>query len=144
AALLVLALIAYADSFAAPFLFDSNDVILKDTRVHSVTADHLRRILDGPYWEAALAGLYRPVVNLSVLFNYAALGNGENPLGYHLVNFGIHAVNIALVYSLGLLLFETLPAAFLLAALWSVHPILTESVTNLVGRADLLAAFGVL
>src|SRR5581483_10327328 len=28
--------------------------------------------------------------------------------------------------------------------LWSLHPVLTESVTNLVGRADLLAAFGVL
>jgi hypothetical protein len=31
-----------------------------------------------------------------------------------------------------------------LAALWGVHPLLTESVTNIVGRADLLAAFGVL
>ena len=30
------------------------------------------------------------------------------------------------------------------AALWSVHPVLTESVTNVVGRADLLAGFGVL
>ena len=34
--------------------------------------------------------------------------------------------------------------AFALAALWGVHPLLTESVTNIVGRADLLAAFGVL
>ena len=31
-----------------------------------------------------------------------------------------------------------------LAALWGVHPLLTESITNIVGRADLLAAFGVL
>ena len=31
-----------------------------------------------------------------------------------------------------------------LAAVWGVHPILTESVTNIVGRADLLAASGVL
>ncbi|HEY1341791.1 MAG TPA: hypothetical protein VGF59_29970, partial [Bryobacteraceae bacterium] len=30
------------------------------------------------------------------------------------------------------------------AALWGVHPVLTESVTNVVGRADLLATFGVL
>ena len=34
--------------------------------------------------------------------------------------------------------------ALALAALWGVHPLLTESVTNIVGRADLLAAFGVL
>jgi tetratricopeptide (TPR) repeat protein len=31
-----------------------------------------------------------------------------------------------------------------LAAVWALHPVLTESVTNIVGRADLLAAFGVL
>jgi tetratricopeptide (TPR) repeat protein len=31
-----------------------------------------------------------------------------------------------------------------LAAIWGVHPLLTESVTNIVGRADLLAALGVL
>src|SRR5262249_58306460 len=35
------------------------------------------------------------------------------------------------------------PAAFI-AAVWAVHPFGTEAVTNIVGRADLLAAFGVL
>ena len=30
------------------------------------------------------------------------------------------------------------------AALWAVHPVLTESVTNIVGRADLLAGMAVL
>jgi tetratricopeptide (TPR) repeat protein len=34
--------------------------------------------------------------------------------------------------------------AWALAAVWALHPILTESVTNIVGRADLLAGFGVL
>src|ERR1035441_10582389 len=34
--------------------------------------------------------------------------------------------------------------AFALAALWGLHPVQTEAVTNIVGRADLLAAFGVL
>jgi hypothetical protein len=31
-----------------------------------------------------------------------------------------------------------------LSAIWALHPLLTESVTNIVGRADLLSAFGVL
>jgi protein O-mannosyl-transferase len=35
-------------------------------------------------------------------------------------------------------------AAFAAAAIWAVHPLSTESVTNIVGRADLLAAFAVL
>ncbi len=98
----------------------------------------------GPYWATNFAGLYRPFTTLSFLFNYAILGNGDAPTGYHWVNFGIHAVNIALVYALAVLLLEETAPAILLAALWAVHPVLTESVTNLVGRADLLAAFGVL
>ena len=39
---------------------------------------------------------------------------------------------------------RTRSAAFAMAAIWGVHPLLTESVTNIVGRADLLAGFGVL
>ena len=53
-------------------------------------------------------------------------------------------MNIGLVYLVGLLILEQLPAALLLAAIWGIHPVLTESVTNIVGRADLLGAFGVL
>src|SRR5207302_1443931 len=47
-------------------------------------------------------------------------------------------------YALGLVLFQEIPAALALAALWGVHPVLTDAVTNIVGRADMLAAFGVL
>jgi protein O-mannosyl-transferase len=143
-ALLLLAFFAYSNSFAGPFLVDNEEAVLQDTRVHAVTADHLREILAGPYRQDIPAGLYRPLVKLSFLFNYAVLGNGENSFGYHVLNFGLHAVNIALVYALGIILFESIPPAWLLAALWAVHPLLTESVTNLVGRADMLAAFGVL
>ena len=34
--------------------------------------------------------------------------------------------------------------AFFAAALWAVHPVLTESVTNMIGRSDLLSAMAVL
>jgi hypothetical protein len=34
--------------------------------------------------------------------------------------------------------------AFFAAALWAVHPIATESVTNVAGRADLLATMSIL
>jgi tetratricopeptide (TPR) repeat protein len=35
-------------------------------------------------------------------------------------------------------------AAFFTAALWAVHPVLTESVTNMIGRSDLLSALAIL
>jgi tetratricopeptide (TPR) repeat protein len=137
-------LLAYANSFHAPFLLDNAGIILKDARVHAVTPVQLHRILTGQYWETGNTGLYRPLTTLSFLFNYAVLGNGADPFGYHWFNFILHAVNIALVYALGLAIFKRIPAALMLSALWGLHPVLTESVTNIVGRSDMLAAFSVL
>jgi tetratricopeptide (TPR) repeat protein len=125
-------------------VFDNNEIILQDTRIHSATTEHIRQILDGPYWEIKLINLYRPLTTLSYLLNYSILGNAANPLPYHWINFLLHAINTALVYILGVILFQEIGQALLLAILWTVHPVLTESVTNIVGRADLLAAFGVL
>ena len=45
------------------------------------------------------AGLYRPFTTLSYLLNYAVLGNGPRPTGYHWVNLAIHEANVALVYT---------------------------------------------
>ena len=144
AAIIGIAFCAYSNSFDAGFLLDNEEIILKDGRVHTVTSDHIQRILTGQYWPLGGSSLYRPLTTLSYLFNYAVLGDGTNPSGYHWINFILHAINIALVYALGLALLEQIPAAFFLTAIWALHPLLTESVTNIVGRADLLAALGVL
>ena len=135
---------AYSNSFNAPFLLDNDPIILKDARIRAATSDHVQRILNEEYWPLGMSGLYRPLTTFSYMFNYSVLGNGANPSGYHWLNFTLHAVNMGLVYLLGLLIFEQMPAALLLAAIWGIHPVLTESVTNIVGRADLLGAFGVL
>lgn len=144
AAIIGFTFFTYSNSFHALLLFDNDQVILKDTRVQAVTSDNIRRILTHAYWEANPTGLYRPLTTLSYLFNFAILGDGPNPAGYHWFNFILHAVNIGLVYLLGLAIFEQAPAALLLSAIWGLHPLQTEAVTNVVGRADMLAAFGVL
>ncbi|HTM49074.1 MAG TPA: glycosyltransferase family 39 protein, partial [Bryobacteraceae bacterium] len=143
-AVIAVAFLAYSNSFDAPFLVDNDPIILKDARIQSVTPDHIRRILTDQYWPLAVAGLYRPLATLSFLFNYSILGNGANPAGYHWFNLILHSINIGLVYTLGLLLFERAAAALLLSALWGLHPVQTEAVTNIIGRADMLGAFGVL
>jgi hypothetical protein len=122
AALIGLTFLAYANSFHAPFLLDNADVILKDARVHAVTPVQLHRILTQEYWETANDGLYRPLTTLSFLFNYALLGNGADPYGYHWFNFILHAVNIVLVYALGLAIFKRIPAALMLSALRGCIP----------------------
>jgi tetratricopeptide (TPR) repeat protein len=145
AALWALVLAAYSNSFQTGLVFDSAIVILQDARIRVVTPQNLRLILTQDYWyRTTTSGLYRPLTTFSYLVNYAVFGNGTHPAGYHWVNLALHAANVSLAYLLGILLFEAAAPAFALAALWGLHPLLTESVTNVVGRADLLAAFGVL
>jgi tetratricopeptide (TPR) repeat protein len=147
AAIWLLTLAAYSNSFRAGLVFDNGVIIARDTRIRAATAENLRLIFSTEYWSTNNStGLYRPFTTLSYLFNWAVLGNGDSPAGYHWVDFGLHALNIALVYALGLLLFGEGAGAMAgaMAALWAVHPVLTESVTNIVGRADLLAAGAVL
>ena len=148
-ALWAFALLAYSSSFRTGLTLDNTGAILGDSRIRAATAENLHLILTKEYWyNRVTTGLYRPLTTFSYLLNYAVFGDGPEPAGYHWVNFALHAVNIALVYLLGLVLFQEARLkerlAFALAAVWAVHPVLTESVTNIVGRADLLAGFGVL
>ena len=144
-ALWALVAAAYSNSWHAGLVFDSAPVIQDDPRIHAATADNVGEIFSGPYWyHNSASGLYRPLTTLSYLVNYAVLGDGPRPEGYHAVNLALHLINVALVYALGIAIFGEIGLAWALAALWGVHPLLTEAVTNIVGRADLLAARGVL
>lgn len=144
AALWLLILAAYSDSFTAGLVGDNGPLIRDDVRVHSADARSLHLILGQHYWFGnGESNLYRPITTLSFLFNYAILGNGPVESGYHGVNLAIHAVNAVLLYVLALWLFRRIADAWLMTAIWAVHPVLTESVTNIVGRADLLAGFAV-
>src|SRR5207248_2970921 len=74
----------------------------------------------------------------------SVLGNGENVTGYHVGNVLLHWVNTWLVFLIVRHLSGRLDIGALSAALFAVHPVNTEAVTNVVGRADLLAALAVL
>jgi tetratricopeptide (TPR) repeat protein len=137
--------VPYSDSWRAGLIFDNGPLILDDPRVHQATLHNAGEILTGDYWHTrSVSGLYRPLTTFSYLLNYALLGNGPRRAGYHAINLALHLANVALVYALGMFVFGEIDLAWALAALWGVHPLLTESVTNVVGRADLLMACGVL
>ncbi len=144
-ALFVVTLGAYSNSFRAGFPLDNDPLILQDPRVHAVTSENISEIINHSAWFVPPEkGLYRPLTTLTYLFNYAFLGEADHPAGYHYINFLIHFVNVLLCYGLALAVLRKLWPSIFIAALWAVHPALTESVTNIIGRADLLAAFGVL
>jgi hypothetical protein len=140
-ALCTMALLAYADSFRSGFVLDNHPLILQDPRLLQATSDNVELILQHSYWwPTAKSSLYRPITTLSYLFNYSVLGESNHPSGYHWINFILHTLNILLLFVLSLrFLRKVWPSAFI-AGLWAVHPVLTESVTNLIGRSDLLAA----
>jgi hypothetical protein len=139
------ALAAYSNSFENPLIFDNDPAIVQDVRVRSLTPANLKALVTEDYWGAdRTTGLYRPLTKISYMFDYAVLGSGPQPASYHWINFALHAVNMLLVYLLGLCLLGERRLAIGLAAVWGLHPALTEAVSNVVGRADLLAAFGTL
>ena len=147
AGLCLLTLAAYSNSFDAGFALDNQMLLLGDPRIQNASADNVDLILQHTYWwPNGEAGLYRPLTTLSYLLNYAILGNGDRPGGYHWVNLLLHIANVLLVFALALRLCgqRAFRTALIIAALWAVHPVLTESVTNIVGRSDLLAALSVL
>jgi hypothetical protein len=140
AGLCAVTLAAYANSFGLGLALDAMRLVAEDTRVHAATAANFKLILGMHYWYPhAQDRLYRPLTTLSFLANYVWLGNGANPAGYHVVNFLLHAGNVLLVFALARRLLRDGAAAWFAAALWAVHPVATESVTNIAGRADLLA-----
>ncbi len=140
-----LTLAAYSNSFHTAIVFDNAPALLDDPRIRAVTAHNIGAILTEGYWHITpSSGLYRPVTTFSYMLNYAVFGNGANPVGYHWLNFVLQCVNVSLVYALGILIFAEALPALALAAIWGLHPLLVDSVTNIVGRADQLAAFGVL
>jgi tetratricopeptide (TPR) repeat protein len=144
-ALCMLAVAAYHNSFRSGFVLDNRYIIAEDDRLQAVTWDHVKLIFTEDYWyPRGVGAIYRPITTLSFLFDYSILGHGQNPAGYHWINLILHLLNVALVYFLTLKLLGRPWPAFAAAALFAVHPVATESVTNLVGRSDLFATATVL
>jgi tetratricopeptide (TPR) repeat protein len=140
-----LTFLAFSNSFSAGFVLDNKIHLLQDPRIRELTGQNIRLILQHTYWwPTGETGLYRPFTTLSYLFNYAVLGNANVPAGYHCINFLLHVSNVFLVYALARRLLREFWPAFFAAAIWAVHPVLTESVTNMIGRSDLLSAMAVL
>jgi hypothetical protein len=133
-------LIAYSNTFTSSFHFDDNPSIVENASIKRMTSDHIGTIIGG----------IRPVVYLSLMFNYQV--GGLNVVGYHIFNIAVHIGNSMFVYLL-LLWTLNLPAveakyrgkakrmALFGALLFAVHPIQTEAVTYIITRTELLATF---
>ena len=138
---LVLAIaLVYARSLHVPFLFDDADAVLRNPTIRRLDA---WAIINPPADGSTTTG--RPVVNVSFALNYAL--SGEAVWSYHAFNVAIHA--LAALALLGLLR-RTLVAldpsaatfppglAALVALLWALHPLQTETVICIAQRTEAL------
>jgi tetratricopeptide (TPR) repeat protein len=79
--------------------------------------------------------LYRPLTLQTYALNHLF---GEAPWHFHLVNVLLFAAVSGAIWRLGLILLKDRTAALIGAAVFAAHPIHTEAVANVVGRAELL------
>ena len=86
--------------------------------------------------------VYRPVRTLTYALNYWV--GGLDPMGYHLFNLLLHALNSMLVYWLFRAVSGRRTLALAGALLFAAHPVQTAAVAYVSGRKDLLAAFFIL
>ena len=133
-AVAALAFLVFVNSLWNGFALDDAFIIVDNPAIRRLS--NLRGIFATGYW-VEQKDLYRPLIILSYALNYALAGLA--PFPYHLVNVLLHAGNCALVYLLVLALFRTRALALAAAAAFALHPIHTEAVANVVGRAELLA-----
>ena len=140
---IVLALVCYLNTLSNQFVFDDIDIIVRNPLV-TVSSPDLPKIFTSHYWQHLMptGNLYRPLVILSYAMNHA-LG-GMEPAGFHIVNLLLHALCTGLVVSLGFRFGLSRPGALAAGLLFAAHPIHTEAVAGLVGRAELMAACAVL
>jgi protein O-mannosyl-transferase len=145
AAIIVAAALAYGNTFDVPFVFDDDSAIGRNTTIRQLWPPWTA--LSPPHSGAPVTG--RPILNWSLAVNYAV--NGLNPRGYHVVNLAIHILAALLLYAVvrrtlaGQVRFAaagtsaTLLAA-IIALLWALHPLQTESVTYVSQRAESLVS----
>jgi tetratricopeptide (TPR) repeat protein len=133
----LLAVLVYANSLANGFAYDDVWIIQHRDLVHGF--GRLPELLTTDYWPDRFgSGLFRPLTLLTFAIDWWLWGG--DPFGFHLVNILLHAAVAAVLTALLLRLFPWW-AALAGGAVFAVHPVHTEAVANVVGRAELLTAF---
>ena len=132
------ALIIYSNSFGNQFVWDDKyeveqNLFLRDwgslPQIFTTDLLHFAPIFKSNH--------YRPLQTLSYMFDYSLWQ--LNTFGYHLTNLILHILNAILIFSLANLISKDRRISLITSLLFIIHPIHTEAVTYISGRADPLA-----
>ncbi len=127
----------YANSLGGKFLWD-DDLLVKDN-LYIRNWSHISKIFSGNIGAGAMVKFpsYRPLQILTYVIDHSLWK--ANPSGYHLTNILFHISAALCIFWLINILFGNNLLSLLTAALFVVHPIHTEAVSYISGRADPMA-----
>ncbi|HXV77321.1 MAG TPA: hypothetical protein VD788_13465, partial [Candidatus Polarisedimenticolaceae bacterium] len=136
--LVSLAALPYLGMLSNPLVYDAPETITRNEAVqHGRLGDLLRVDFWGDPLDADFSTRsYRPLVSLTFALQVRA-GAGARAL--HLADLALHALSALLVMRLIERLGVARRWAFAGAAVFAVHPVQSEAVASVVGRADLMA-----
>uniref|UniRef100_A0AAQ5XFV2 dolichyl-phosphate-mannose--protein mannosyltransferase n=1 Tax=Amphiprion ocellaris TaxID=80972 RepID=A0AAQ5XFV2_AMPOC len=141
AVLVALCVLCYSNSLRGELVHDDVWAIINNPDVRPGSS--LGNIFSNDFWGKRMADntshkSYRPLCILTFKLN--VLLGGMTPLYFHIVNMCLHcAVTCLLMQTCERCVFEDSRLAFITALLFAVHPVHTEAVSGIVGRADVLA-----
>ncbi|XP_030070737.1 protein O-mannosyl-transferase TMTC2 [Microcaecilia unicolor] len=132
-----LGLVLYLNTLGADFCYDDSRAI--KTNQDLLPETPWTNIFFNDFWGTLLTHSgshksYRPLCTLSFRLNYAV--GGLDPWSYHLVNVLLHAAVTGLFTNFSRVLFGDGYWTFVAGLLFASHPIHTEAVAGIVGRAD--------
>ena len=136
--LLAIVVLAYSNTLVNSFTLDDKIYIDLNPQVTDVS-------LRGLFAANKLANVFRPLTFATLALNWKI--GGTRPFGYHLFNLLLHGAATLLFYLLLEAIFFELSqgapsprdklVAFAAALIFAVHPIHTEAVSSIVGRAEI-------
>jgi tetratricopeptide (TPR) repeat protein len=129
--LLLATVIAYLPAMHGDFIFDDKVYIIENQLLRTTAG--LQQIWLHP----TSAPQYYPLTFTTFWLEFQLWGLW--PTGYHLVNVLLHAVNAILLFMLCRTL--TIPGAWLVAAIFALHPVQVESVAWIAERKNVLSGF---
>uniref|UniRef100_A0A8C5WTF6 Protein O-mannosyl-transferase TMTC3 n=1 Tax=Laticauda laticaudata TaxID=8630 RepID=A0A8C5WTF6_LATLA len=130
----------YWNSLFCGFVFDDVSAILDNKDLHPSTP--INNLFLNDFWGTPMSEershkSYRPLTVFTFRLNY--LFSELNAISYHFLNVIFHAI-VCIIFLKVCKLFLDNKSSLVASLLFAVHPIHTEAVTGVVGRAELLSS----
>jgi len=138
----LLGLALYSFSLANSFLWDDISLVQENRFIKNLDNWHLsfNRLLF--HNVPGRSKFYRPIQEISYALDYRLWG--LNPFGFHLTSIFVHISCAFLLSAVLYQIFKNFFISFWGGAFFVVHPVHTEAVAYIAGRADPLALFFIL